>query len=88
MNRGSGPRFFFPMRSTTRVEIRVTNLAKHRLPVTRNCAWFHPNGLSKAGDACKLADGKALEGYTDLWRCMEEAACHIEGEVVKGVLPS
>ena len=64
---------------TNRVEISVTDEHKHTLPVDRKCVWQHPEGLAKHEVGCFSADGGAAKSYFDIWLCMEQAACTING---------
>lgn len=64
---------------TARVEIRVTDENKHSLPVDPLCPWQHPSGLAKREVGCSSADGSPLKNYFDIWLCMEQAACTING---------
>ena len=64
---------------TNRVEISVTDTLKHGLPVNSRCAWQHSVGLAKHGLGCLSADGGAAKSYFDLWLCMVQAACTING---------
>lgn len=62
-----------------RVEISITDEDKHSLPVNRTCVWHHPQGLAKHELGCFSADGGAAKSYFDLWLCMVQAACTING---------
>lgn len=64
---------------TNRVEISVTDTLKHGLPVNSRCAWQHSVGLAKHGLGCLSADGGAAKSYIDIWLCMKQAACKIDG---------
>lgn len=64
---------------TRRVAIRVTDEGKHTLPVDGTCLWHHPLGLAKHEVGCYSADGDAAKNFFDIWLCMEQAACTING---------
>ena len=59
----------------------MTDENKHALPVARKCKWQHPAGLAKQEVQCLAADGSPAKSYFDLWLCMEQAACQINGEL-------
>lgn len=64
---------------TNRVEISVTDGLKHTLPVNQTCVWQHLQGLAIHDVGCFSADGGAAKNYFDIWLCMEQAACTING---------
>ncbi|CAN0337387.1 unnamed protein product, partial [Scytosiphon promiscuus] len=60
-----------------RITMSVTD--KHRLPVSASCRWQHPAGLTRDKFGCTTVEGRPVADYADIWACMEEASCDIEG---------
>ncbi|CAN0435948.1 unnamed protein product [Ectocarpus sp. 12 AP-2014] len=63
-----------------RVEISVSCLGKHSLPVSDSCPWSHSYGFAQKGDGCWSIDGQPVENESDLWTCMQETPCEITDE--------
>ncbi|CAM9277724.1 unnamed protein product [Ectocarpus fasciculatus] len=60
-----------------RVEISVSCVGKHDLPVSDSCPWSHGPGIALESDGCWSVDGQPVENESDLWTCMQEAPCEI-----------
>lgn len=74
--------FFFlltPTRRRNRVEIKITEIAKHSLPVDLPCPWYHRNGIPYEGEGCWRVGDRAVENARDVWDCMTEASCPFKG---------
>ncbi|CAM9440594.1 unnamed protein product [Ectocarpus sp. 12 AP-2014] len=60
-----------------RVEISVSCVDKHTLPVHDSCPWRHRNGIAREGDGCWSIDGQSVESESDIWACLQETPCEI-----------
>ncbi|CAB1111288.1 unnamed protein product [Ectocarpus sp. CCAP 1310/34] len=60
-----------------RVEISISTVDKHRLPVNESCPWSHGSGTVHEGDGCWSFDGHPVETGADLWACMQKTPCEI-----------
>ncbi|CAM9750308.1 unnamed protein product, partial [Ectocarpus sp. 6 AP-2014] len=60
-----------------RVEISVSHVDKHSLPVSDSCPWSHSYGFAHEGDGCWSVGGKRVENESDIWACMQETPCEI-----------
>ena len=65
------------------VRISVSKRDKHTLPVDAGCPWWRPNKIVSPGKSnsvgCETFKGSAVEGYSDLIGCLQEANCEITG---------
>ncbi|CAN0193391.1 unnamed protein product [Scytosiphon promiscuus] len=69
-----------PCDAVDRVEIDISELAKHIFPIDRSCPWYHRNGIPNEGEGCWTVGGRAVENAHDVWSCMEEASCTFKDE--------
>ncbi|CAM9117189.1 unnamed protein product, partial [Ectocarpus sp. 13 AM-2016] len=60
-----------------RVEISVSCINKHTLPVNDSCPWSHGYGLAGKRDGCWSIAGQPVENESDLWTCMQASPCEI-----------
>ncbi|CAM9437971.1 unnamed protein product [Ectocarpus fasciculatus] len=58
-----------------RVEISISCVEKHSMPVSDSCPWSHSYGFAHEGDGCWSIDGQPVENDSDLWTCMQETPC-------------
>ncbi|CAM9983186.1 unnamed protein product [Ectocarpus sp. 12 AP-2014] len=60
-----------------RVEISVSTVGKHSLPVSDLCPWSHGYGIAREGDGCWSFHGQPVENEADVWTCMQETPCEM-----------
>lgn len=69
-----------------RVRVSVEQEHKHSFPVSPSCPWQHTNGIAPVGEGCNTVNGRPVENYADVWLCMQESPCEIQGAYVRMVV--
>lgn len=69
-------RYHEPRPHGSRVQILVSAVRKHMLPIEESCGWYHRRGVTTPTDTvCLKLNGKPVKDRADLWKCVEDNDC-------------